>query len=205
MAKYNEREGSSCHIHLSLRGARRPDRSSGDDAGRTPLYDAFVAGLLATMRDFTLLYAPNINSYKRFAGGSFAPTAIGWGVDNRTCAVRLVGTGECAGWRTGCPAGTSIRTWRWPPCSPAVCTGSSSSSSCGRRRPATPTLPSGRGSPTHAPRGAGGLSLLRVARSLFGDEVVDHYTTMADVELAAFDAHGHRLGAAARLREDVAR
>ena len=58
------------------------------------------------MREFTLLYAPNINSYKRFADGSFAPTAVAWGLDNRTCAVRLVGHGPARGWRTGCPAAT---------------------------------------------------------------------------------------------------
>ncbi len=87
MAKYNEREGSSCHIHLSLRGE---DGGlvfwDADTSERTPLYDHFVAGVLATAADFTLLYAPNINSYKRFAAGSFAPTAIAWGLDNRTCA-----------------------------------------------------------------------------------------------------------------------
>ena len=66
-----------------------------DETGeRTPLYDHFVAGVLATIADFTLLYAPNINSYKRFADGSFAPTTIAWGLDNRTCAVRLVGHGR---------------------------------------------------------------------------------------------------------------
>ena len=53
-----------------------------------------MAGLLATMREFTLLYAPNINSYKRYQAGSFAPTAVRWGVDNRTCALRLVGHGR---------------------------------------------------------------------------------------------------------------
>ena len=94
MAKFNEREGSSCHIHLSLRGT---DGSlvfwDADKKQRTPLYDHFVAGVLATVADFTLLYAPNINSYKRFAAGSFAPTTIAWGMDNRTCAVRLVGHG----------------------------------------------------------------------------------------------------------------
>ena len=96
MAKYNEREGSSCHIHLSLRGEDGDAGVLGQDGARTPLYDHFVAGVLATIADFTLLYAPNINSYKRFADGSFAPTTIAWGLDNRTCAVRLVGHGAGA-------------------------------------------------------------------------------------------------------------
>ena len=72
---------------------------------RTPLYDSFVAGVLATMPDFTLLYAPNINSYKRFADGSFAPTTIAWGEDNRTCAVRLVGRGAGARMENRVPGG----------------------------------------------------------------------------------------------------
>ena len=82
MAKYSEREGSSCHIHMSVRGT--------DDAG----FQRLVAGQLACLRELTLFYAPNINSYKRFATGSFAPTAVAWGNDNRTCAVRVVGHGE---------------------------------------------------------------------------------------------------------------
>ena len=76
-----------------------------DGDQRTPTYDRFIAGILATMRDFTLLYAPNINSYKRFAGGSFAPTAIAWGLDNRTCAVRLVGKGPSARLENRVPGG----------------------------------------------------------------------------------------------------
>ena len=48
---------------------------------------------LATMRELTLFFAPNINSYKRYVEGSFAPTAVAWGLDNRTCALRIVGHG----------------------------------------------------------------------------------------------------------------
>src|SRR5882724_8903024 len=57
-------------------------------------FRSFVAGLLAALREFTLFYAPNINSYKRFADASFAPTAVAWGRDNRTCALRVVGHGH---------------------------------------------------------------------------------------------------------------
>jgi glutamine synthetase len=97
MAKYNEREGNSCHIHLSFRGvdgslvlADASDKEQGlSDMGR-----AFIAGQLAHMRDLAMLYAPNINSYKRYQPGTFAPTAIKWGRDNRTCSYRLVGQGH---------------------------------------------------------------------------------------------------------------
>ncbi len=188
MAKYDEREGNSCHIHLSLRGAdgslvfSDPTTSS----GRAALYDQFLAGVLATMADFTLLYAPNVNSYKRFAAGSFAPTTIGWGEDNRTCAVRLVGHGPSARMENRVPGGDvnpylalaamiaggrhGIARQLEPP---APLTGNAYSSGL-------PTIPQ----TLAAARDA--FTTSAVARELLGDEVVDHYTNMADVELAAF-------------------
>ena len=63
----------------------------------TETFERFVAGQLACLRELTLLYAPNINSYKRFARGSFAPTAVAWGSDNRTCSLRVVGHGARRG------------------------------------------------------------------------------------------------------------
>ena len=93
MAKFNEREGNSCHIHLSVRDASGSAMAGDGPHGFSTLMGSWIAGILATMREFTLLYAPNINSYKRFAKGSFAPTGIAWGVDNRTCALRIVGHG----------------------------------------------------------------------------------------------------------------
>ncbi|GAC1382572.1 MAG: gamma-glutamylethanolamide synthetase GlnA4 [Marmoricola sp.] len=189
MAKYNEREGNSCHIHLSLRGMDGSlvfwDEEKG---GRSALYDSFVAGLLATMADLTLLYAPNINSYKRFADGSFAPTTIAWGDDNRTCAVRLVGRGAGARLENRVPGG-DVNPYlalaamlagglhgieNGLALEPAL-EGNAYTSG----RPRVPTT-------LRAAREAFASSA--VARAAFGDEVVDHYTNMADVELAAFDA-----------------
>jgi len=89
MAKFDEREGSSCHIHLSLRKDDGTPIFAQDDGS----FDRFVAGQLACMQELTLFFAPNINSYKRFAEGSFAPTAVAWGEDNRTCSLRAVGHG----------------------------------------------------------------------------------------------------------------
>lgn len=97
MAKPNLKEGNSSHIHLSFRGlkdemvmADDKDKEHGlSDVGR-----AFIAGQIKHLRELSLLFAPNINSYKRYVPGSFAPTAIRWGRDNRTCALRLVGHGQ---------------------------------------------------------------------------------------------------------------
>jgi len=95
MAKYNEREGNSCHIHLSVRGADGEAVMAGDGPyGFSKLMEHWLAGLIATTRELSLFFAPNINSYKRYVEGSFAPTAIAWGLDNRTCALRVVGHGS---------------------------------------------------------------------------------------------------------------
>ncbi|MEP6817090.1 MAG: glutamine synthetase, partial [Marmoricola sp.] len=191
MAKYDQREGNSCHIHLSLRGKDGGVvfwDGTGPDGGRTPMYDHFVAGVLATMRDFTLLYAPNINSYKRFAAGSFAPTAIAWGLDNRTCAVRLVGHGRSARMENRVPGGDV---------NPYLAL---SAMLAGGLHGIEHELPLedelvGSAYDSDAPKVPTTLREARevftssaTARAAFGDDVVDHYTNMADVELAAFDA-----------------
>ena len=92
MAKFDQREGNSCHIHMSLRGTDG-EIVFDEGSGATPMFKSFVAGIQATMCELTLLYAPNINSYKRFQPGSFAPTSTAWGYDNRTCSLRVVGHG----------------------------------------------------------------------------------------------------------------
>ena len=104
MAKYDEREGNSCHIHISFRGedGTAVFADEDDELGMSEMFRSFIAGQLATLRELTLFYAPNINSYKRFVDGSFAPTAVAWGMDNRTCSLRVVGHGH--GMRMECRA-----------------------------------------------------------------------------------------------------
>jgi len=95
MAKFNEREGNSCHTHLSLRddlGA--PMFLDHDGHSPSKLFLQFLAGLLRHAPELAFFWAPNINSYKRYAAGSFAPTALAWGLDNRTCAFRVLGHGK---------------------------------------------------------------------------------------------------------------
>jgi len=89
MAKFDAGEGNSCHVHLSVSPA-----FPAPDGDMSPFMEHFVAGQLAYMSEFALLSAPNVNSYKRLAPEAFAPTAIAWGRDNRTCPVRVVGRGE---------------------------------------------------------------------------------------------------------------
>ncbi len=96
--------GALDHLHGQVQRARgqlvpHPLLAGEEDgsnafAADQALFEHFVAGQLACMEELTLLYAPHVNSYKRFAKGSFAPTAIAWGRDNRTCSLRVVGHGE---------------------------------------------------------------------------------------------------------------
>ena len=103
---------NSCHIHCSLAGEGATTSSAGDEA----LFDRFVAGQLACLRELTLFFAPHVNSYKRFAAGSFAPTAVAWGKDNRTCSLRVGrATARRCGSSAASPAPTSTPTWPMPP------------------------------------------------------------------------------------------
>lgn len=190
MAKYDEREGSSCHIHLSLRGDDGSLVFTDDDrpGGRSELYERFIAGVLATAADFTLLYAPNINSYKRFADGTFAPTTIGWGQDNRTCAVRLVGHGAGARMENRVP-GADVNPYL---ALAAMIAGGLH----GIEQELTLEAPvQGNAYATDKPRVPHNLAAARdafrssvPARTALGDDVVDHYAHMAEVEVTAFGA-----------------
>src|SRR5262249_31760374 len=99
MAKWSaQAAGNSCHIHSSLRSVG-PEAAAvtlffdanSPPLGMSELLRHYVAGQLALARELTYLFAPAINSYKRYQSTSFAPTAVAWGHDNRTCGFRLVG------------------------------------------------------------------------------------------------------------------
>jgi len=189
MAKYNEREGSSCHIHLSLRGTGGElvfwDEETGE---RTPLYDKFVAGVLATAADFTLLYAPNINSYKRFADGSFAPTTIAWGLDNRTCAVRLVGRGAGARMENRIPGADVNPYLALAAMIAGGLHGIENDLELEDELVGNAYHSDKAQVPTTMTQAREVFATSSVARAALGDEVVDHYVNMADVELAAYRA-----------------
>ena len=190
MAKFDEREGNSCHIHLSLRAADGAAvfAADGGPHGMSPMFRSFLAGQLATLRELTLFYAPNINSYKRFAEGSFAPTAVAWGMDNRTCAMRVVGHGHSL--RVECRApGGDVNPYL---AVAALIAGGLHGVDRGLQ---LPEPVDGNAYASEAPRlpttlaeAAELLAGSEVAREAFGDEVVEHYLNNARVELAAFNS-----------------
>ena len=192
MAKYDAREGNSCHVHFSLRTGEGepvfPGDGSDDRSGFSPVFEHFLAGQLAGMRELALLFAPNINSYKRFVPGSFAPTAVRWGHDNRTCALRVVGHGPSLRFENRLPGG-DVNPYlavaamiaaglhgvdQELPLEPP-CTGNAYSDDSERV-------------PTTLREALDLWTGSALARSAFSDDVVDHYANMARVELAAFDS-----------------
>jgi glutamine synthetase len=185
MAKYNEREGNSCHIHLSLRGT---DGSIVFDE-QEGLFDHFVAGILAGLREMTLFLAPNVNSYKRYAALSFAPTTVAWGNDNRTCALRVVGHG--ASRRVECRvAGADVNPYL--ALSALIAAGLHGIDS---ELALEPPLEGNAYEASDRPQVPSTLRDARdlfagsaIAREAFGQEVVEHYLNNARVELEAFDA-----------------
>jgi glutamine synthetase len=99
MARYDDRPGNGTRLAMSLRGLDGSlvfsDTANQDFSdGRSAVFRSFVAGVLATLRDFTLLYAPTVNSYKRFRLTGAAPTAITWGEGGTASALRVAGRGE---------------------------------------------------------------------------------------------------------------
>ncbi len=183
MAKYNEREGSSCHIHLSL----ADDRENVFATDRR-VFERFLAGQLASLRDLTLFFAPNINSYKRFAAGTFAPTAVAWGRDNRTCSLRVVGHGQGLRLENRLP-GADVNPYL---ALSAMIAGGLDGLK--RELELEPPL-DGNAYVSDKPHVASTLLEARelfaasaVAREAFGDDVVEHYLNNADVELASFNA-----------------
>lgn len=184
MAKFNEREGNSCHIHFSLRGKD----GSAIFREKPEVFEHFLAGQLACLREFSLFYAPNINSYKRYAVGSFAPTAVAWGRDNRTCGFRVVGEGSSLRIENRVP-GADVNPYL--ALSAMIAAGlhgienklrlepEFKGNAYGSKKPRVPSTM----------RKARDLfAKSKVARSAFGDEVVEHYLNYADVELQAFES-----------------
>jgi glutamine synthetase len=190
MAKFDEREGNSCHIHISLRGTDGSAVFADDSAelGMSAMFRSFIAGQLATLRELTLFYAPNINSYKRFVDGSFAPTAVAWGMDNRTCALRVVGHGH--GMRMECRApGGDVNQYL---AVAALIAGGLHGIDAGlelEEATAGNAYTSGaQRLPTTLAEAAALFENSAIAREAFGDEVVDHYLNNARVELKAFNS-----------------
>jgi glutamine synthetase len=189
MAKFNEREGNSSHIHLSFRGTNGELVMSDekDSNGLSELGKSFIAGQLAHARELTLMFAPNINSYKRYVPGSFAPTAIRWGRDNRTCAFRLVGHGPSLRLENRIPGG-DVNPYL------AVAAVIAAGLDGVKKKLKLEPIFEGNAYVSDSPRVPATMLEARnlwaesaFVRDSFGKEVQDHYTNFADVEMASYN------------------
>jgi glutamine synthetase len=189
MAKPNQREGNSCHIHISLRTGEGEPVMAGDGRhGLSKLGEHFIAGQLAAMRELTLLYAPNINSYKRYVPGSFAPTAVKWGVDNRTCSLRLVGHGPSLRIENRVPGG-DVNPYL--AVSGLIAAGLHGIENELPLEDAYTGNAYSAGAETVPTTLRDALTLWegsKIAKDALGEQVIEHYANNARVELAAFDA-----------------
>jgi glutamine synthetase len=184
MAKWNEREGNSCHIHLSVSGDDGRNVFGDDEA----TFQRFVAGQLACLEELTLFFAPQVNSYKRFVPGSFAPTAVAWGKDNRTCSMRVVGHGQSLRVENRLP-GADVNPYL--ALAAMIAAGLHGIENELELEPAFEgnAYESDKARVPHTLYAARDLFAgSAVARDAFGQEVVDHYLNRARIELEAQEA-----------------
>jgi glutamine synthetase len=174
--------GNSCHIHSSL--FRDGEPAFADEAA---LFDGWLAGQIACFEELAIFLAPTINSYKRFAAGSWAPTTLAWGHDNRTCGFRIVGHGGSKRVETRIPGGDVNPYLAFA----AVIAAGLHGIEAGLELP--PALAGNayesdeKRFPSSMRKAIAALESGTIARAAFGDQVVDHYLNYARTEQALFD------------------
>jgi glutamine synthetase len=201
MAKYDAgAAGSSFHLHSSLwdRAGKKPlfapaARKAGNGRGNgraswTPVFGQWLAGQLAMARELSYFYAPTVNAYKRYQSGSFAPTRIVAGWDNRTCGFRLCGEGASFRVENRIPGADANPYLAFAATIAAGLHGIQSRLKAPKTYEGNAyedaTLPQ---VPKTLRDAIGELERSKVARAAFGDRVVDHYLHSARLEQQAFD------------------
>ena len=174
--------GSSCHIHSSLWRGGEPAFAK-DEA----VFGQYLAGQIACARELALFFAPNVNSYKRFAEGTWAPTTLAWGLDNRTCGFRIVGGGSGKRVESRIPGGDV---------NPYLAFAATIASGLYGLEHGLELPPALEGNayvsdaerfPSTLREAIAALESGPMARAAFGDDVVDHYLNYARTEQGLFD------------------
>jgi len=174
--------GSSCHIHSSLW-----QDGKAAFAGESDVFKHYLAGQIACAAELAIFYAPTINSYKRFAAGSWAPTTLAWGYDNRTCGFRVVGKGSALRAETRIPGADANPYLAFAALLAAGLYGIEQKLELGPPLEGNAYVSDAQRFP-HAMRDAiTELEQGTVARQLLGDDVIDHYLNYARTERDLFD------------------
>jgi glutamine synthetase len=174
--------GSSCHIHSSL-------WRDGENAfaGESEVFRQYLAGQIACARELAVFLAPAVNSYKRFAAGSWAPTTLAWGYDNRTCGFRIVGHGPSLRAETRIP-GADVN--------PYLAFAALLAAGIHGIEQGLELAPAFEGNayesdverfPSTLREAIAALESGAMARAVLGDDVVDHYLNYARTEQRLFD------------------
>jgi glutamine synthetase len=180
--------GSSCHIHSSLWRPGVDGRAESAFAGETKEFEGWLAGQIACSKELAIFLAPNVNSYKRYAAGSWAPTTLAWGRDNRTCGFRIVGHGPALRTETRIPGADANPYLAFAALIAAGLHGI-------EQELELPAALEGNAYESDAERfphtlrdAIAALEGGTMARGAFGDEVVDHYLNYARTEQRLFDS-----------------
>jgi glutamine synthetase len=174
--------GNSCHVHSSLwrDGANA-------FAGESPVFKSYLAGQIACLKELAIFLAPTINSYKRYAAGSWAPTTLAWGHDNRTCGFRIVGRGGGLRAETRIPGGDVNPYLGFAALLAAGLHGIENELELPAPLEGNAYESDAERFPHSLREAIDALENGTVARAAFGDDVVDHYLNYARTEQRLFD------------------
>ena len=174
--------GSSCHIHSSL---WRDGEAA--FAGESDVFKQYLAGQIAYAADLAIFVAPNINSYKRFAAGSWAPTTLAWGYDNRTCGFRIVGHGSALRTETRIPGADVNPYLAFAALIASGLHGIEQGLELGPAFEGNAYVSDVQRFPHSLREAIDRLERSTVARTLLGGDVIDHYLNYARTEQRLFD------------------
>ena len=164
------------------------------------MFRQYLAGQIACGRELAVFFAPNINSYKRFAAGSWAPTTLAWGRDNRTCGFRVVGHGPALRVETRIPGGDVNPYLAFAALIAAGLYGIENELELGPALEGNAYVSEAERFPSSLRDAIAALEGGTMARAALGDDVVEHYLNYARTEQAALRPCGHVLRAGAVLR-----
>jgi glutamine synthetase len=174
--------GSSCHIHSSL-------WRDGENAfaGESDVFRRYLAGQVACLRELAIFVAPNVNSYKRYTAGSWAPTTLAWGRDNRTCGFRIVGHGSSLRTETRIPGADANPYLVFAALLAAGLHGIEHELELGSPVEGNAYESDVDRFPSTLRDAVAALEQGTMARAALGDDVVDHYLNYARTEQRLFD------------------
>jgi glutamine synthetase len=184
MAKPDHRGvGSSCHIHSSLWRD-----GSAAFAGESEVFKRYLAGQIACASELAIFFAPTINSYKRYAAASWAPTTLAWAYDNRTCGYRVVGHGSSLRPETRIPGADANPYLAFAALLASGLHGIEQKLELGPAFEGNAYESDVERFPNTLREAIEQLEGGTIARSLLGDEVIDHYLNYARTEQRLFDS-----------------